>query len=318
MGTKYQVYQVVSQDSYHNSPCGFFSFPVICSVISKVELIKFKIYRMKWKCNIFLQLLVTVGVHKSIYACKTSPPSSPSLSPPPPITATPQSPSEVPKLGLHKSDYACQPLFPSLSPPPPITMTPLSPSEVPKLVQTRILHFFSNHKFKVVLHCIVALFAGFEIFNDVQKIGAQHGVFVFALSHIFKSLIKIFHQIHNDVKPPKNIERFDVDARFTDAVRYGDLVFMSGQVPENGNTIQEQTESALTCIDTALAKAGTDKTRILELTIWLSDMAADYDGMNAVYDKWCASGMPPCRACVQAKLANNNWKIEIRVVAAIK
>jgi enamine deaminase RidA (YjgF/YER057c/UK114 family) len=51
----------------------------------------------------------------------------------------------------------------------------------------------------------------------------------------------------------KNIERFDVDARFTDAVRYGDLVFISGQVGEIGETIEEQTRSARTLLMTTMA-----------------------------------------------------------------
>jgi enamine deaminase RidA (YjgF/YER057c/UK114 family) len=114
----------------------------------------------------------------------------------------------------------------------------------------------------------------------------------------------------------KNIERFDVDARFTDAVRYGDLVFISGQVGEIGETIEEQTRSALASVDAALAKAGTDKSKILEATIWLANIVDDYNGMNKVYDSWIVSGKPPARACIQAKLASENYRIEIRVIAA--
>jgi enamine deaminase RidA (YjgF/YER057c/UK114 family) len=114
----------------------------------------------------------------------------------------------------------------------------------------------------------------------------------------------------------KEIERFDVDSRFTDACRYNDLVFISGQVGLEGD-IEQQTKRALSDVDAALAKAGTDKSRILELTIWLADMA-DYDGMNAVYDKWIIPGKPPCRACIHAKLAKPEWKIEVRVIAASK
>jgi enamine deaminase RidA (YjgF/YER057c/UK114 family) len=112
------------------------------------------------------------------------------------------------------------------------------------------------------------------------------------------------------------IERFDVDSRFTDVVRHGNLVFMSGQLGD-GTTIEEQTASALDYIDKALAQAGSDKTQILELTIWLADMEQDYDAMNRVYDQWLVPGMPPCRACVQAKLAKPEWKIEIRCIASV-
>lgn len=92
---------------------------------------------------------------------------------------------------------------------------------------------------------------------------------------------------------------------------------MSGQVG-TGNSIEEQTRAALRDLDAALAKAGTDKSRILELTIWLADMEVDYARMNAVYDSWIIPGMPPCRACVQAKLYSPECKIEVRAIAATK
>lgn len=63
-------------------------------------------------------------------------------------------------------------------------------------------------------------------------------------------------------------------------------------------------------------KAGTNKSRILELTIWLVNIDADYNSMNKIYDDWITPGLPPTRACVQAKLASPKYKIEIRVVAA--
>jgi enamine deaminase RidA (YjgF/YER057c/UK114 family) len=69
----------------------------------------------------------------------------------------------------------------------------------------------------------------------------------------------------------KDIKRYDVDKRFTDACKYNGLVFISGQVGV-GSTIKEQTDRALADVDAALKKAGTDKTKILELTIWLADM----------------------------------------------
>lgn len=75
----------------------------------------------------------------------------------------------------------------------------------------------------------------------------------------------------------KSISRYDVDQRFTDVASYNGLVFISGQIGE-GDTIEQQTISALKCVDDALKKAGTDKSKILECTIWLSSMQY-YDGM---------------------------------------
>ena len=85
-----------------------------------------------------------------------------------------------------------------------------------------------------------------------------------------------------------SIKRIGVKGRFTEVVSIGDLVFMSGQVAL-GDTIEEQTAMVLQEIDGALEKAGSDKTRILELTVWLADMK-DYAAMNVVYDKWIDPG----------------------------
>ncbi len=111
------------------------------------------------------------------------------------------------------------------------------------------------------------------------------------------------------------IQKFDIHGRFADSIKYGDTVYISGQVGE-GATIEDQTRVALAGVDAALQKAGSDKTRILEVTVWLKDMASDYAGMNEVYDQWIVKGSPPTRACVEAKLYSPDCRVEVRVIAA--
>lgn len=112
-----------------------------------------------------------------------------------------------------------------------------------------------------------------------------------------------------------SIQRFEVDARFSETIKCRDQVYICGQVGE-GENITEQTKSALQCVDKALAFAGCDKSKVLEVTIWLKDIDNDYKGMNAVYDQWIIPGKPPCRACIQAKLASPKYLVEVRVIAA--
>ena len=69
--------------------------------------------------------------------------------------------------------------------------------------------------------------------------------------------------------------------------------------------------------DALLAKAGTDKTRILRAQIFLADIA-DFPGMNAVWDTWVVAGHTPPRATVQASLAKPEWKIEVVITAAVR
>ncbi|WP_137939426.1 RidA family protein [Chitinivorax sp. B] len=114
-----------------------------------------------------------------------------------------------------------------------------------------------------------------------------------------------------------DIERFDVGPRLCEMVKHNHTLYLAGQVPEDTTLdAKGQTAQVLDYIDTLLARAGSDKTRILSAQIFLSDLA-DYDGMNAAWDAWVPVGHPPARATVQAKLANPAWKVEIVVVAAV-
>ncbi|PJK09512.1 hypothetical protein CO614_09995 [Lysobacteraceae bacterium NML120232] len=112
------------------------------------------------------------------------------------------------------------------------------------------------------------------------------------------------------------IDYIDPEPRYSDATIANGFVFLGGQVPEDATaSIQEQTRSVLAQIDALLERCGSDKRHILEATIYLADMAADYDGMNAVWDAWTCPERPPARACVQAPLANPGWKVEIKLTA---
>ncbi len=79
--------------------------------------------------------------------------------------------------------------------------------------------------------------------------------------------------------------------------------------------LTEQTKSILSQIDGFLAKAGTDKSKLLSANIWITDMA-NFAEMNAVWDAWVSPGNTPARATVEAKLATPDYKVEIMVVAA--
>ncbi len=65
-----------------------------------------------------------------------------------------------------------------------------------------------------------------------------------------------------------------------------------------------------------MLEAGSDKTRILSATIWLSDIAS-YDELNAVWDAWIPDGCAPARACGESRLAGEGYDVEIICVAAI-
>jgi enamine deaminase RidA (YjgF/YER057c/UK114 family) len=101
------------------------------------------------------------------------------------------------------------------------------------------------------------------------------------------------------------------------AVVHGNTVYLAGIVANEpkGKSVTEQTKDILSQIDGLLAKAGTDKTKLLTANIWITDMA-NFAEMNSVWDAWVSAGNTPARATVEAKLATPDYKVEIMVVAA--
>ena len=111
------------------------------------------------------------------------------------------------------------------------------------------------------------------------------------------------------------IERFDANERMCDMVATGGLVFVSGQVPDTLDaTIEQQTHEVLRKLDVMLARAGTDKSRLVTTTIYLSDFR-HYAGLNSAWDRWVDKGSPPARDCFKLELANPGWKVEIVATA---
>lgn len=113
------------------------------------------------------------------------------------------------------------------------------------------------------------------------------------------------------------IQRFDVGPRLSEMAVHHGTVYLAGQVPDDATQdIAGQTRQVLERIDALLAQAGSDKTRLLMVQIFLADLA-DFAGMNAVWDAWVPPGNTPPRATVQAQLADPAWKIEVVATAAV-
>jgi len=111
------------------------------------------------------------------------------------------------------------------------------------------------------------------------------------------------------------IERLDAGKRMSQAVIHGNTIYLAGQVGSPSGSVTTQTEETLSKIDTLLERAGSDKSKLLQATIWLADMA-DFAEMNAVWDAWIDPANPPTRACGESKLATPDYKVEIIIVAA--
>lgn len=113
-----------------------------------------------------------------------------------------------------------------------------------------------------------------------------------------------------------DIKRIGVGPRMSEAACYNGIVWLAGQVGKPGGSVAQQTADCLAEVDRILAEAGTDKTRILSVQIWLADIAT-FAEMNAVWDTWVPTGHTPARATGEAKLATPDYKVEIIVTAAL-
>ena len=100
-------------------------------------------------------------------------------------------------------------------------------------------------------------------------------------------------------------------------VVHGDTVYLAGIVANTtaGESVTKQTQEILAIIDGHLAKAGTNKSKLLTTTIYITDMKT-FPEMNAVWDGWVSPGNTPARATVEAKLAGPKYGVEIMVIAA--
>ena len=114
-----------------------------------------------------------------------------------------------------------------------------------------------------------------------------------------------------------DIHRIEAGARMSEAVIHGNIIYTAGIVADKmvGKSVFEQTKEVLQQIDDILAKAGSDKTRILKANIWLTDISM-FDQMNKAWDAWVVSGKTPARATVEAKLAATGYNVEIMIEAA--
>ncbi len=113
------------------------------------------------------------------------------------------------------------------------------------------------------------------------------------------------------------VQRIDVGARMSEAAIHNGTVYLAGQIAElPGQDMAGQTRQVLAAIDALLAKAGTDKSKILMAQIFITDLA-DFAAMNREWDAWVVPGHTPARATVEARLNDPDMKVEIMVVAAI-
>ena len=111
-------------------------------------------------------------------------------------------------------------------------------------------------------------------------------------------------------------------APYSQAIRAGDSVFVSGQLalqPDHaeivGDSIEEQTEQVLANLRAILEAAGSGLDRLIKTTVYLADLG-DFAGMNEVYARHVGE-VPPARATIEVSALPSGAKVEIEAVATV-
>jgi 2-iminobutanoate/2-iminopropanoate deaminase len=111
-------------------------------------------------------------------------------------------------------------------------------------------------------------------------------------------------------------------APYSQAIRVGDLVFVSGQLALEpgaseiaGDTIGEQTEQIMSNLAAILSEAGSGLHRLVKTTVFLANLA-DFQGMNEVYASHVGD-RPPARSTVEVAALPSGALVEIEAVATV-
>jgi len=126
-------------------------------------------------------------------------------------------------------------------------------------------------------------------------------------------VVRMVNQAVVSEKLPKS------DLPFSHGFRGGNLVFTSGQVGTDPKTgailegIEAQTRQALENVEAVLEAAGCSRKDVVKVTVFLADMR-DYNAMNKVYGGFFSKPYP-ARSTVEARLANQNMRVEIEAIA---
>jgi 2-iminobutanoate/2-iminopropanoate deaminase len=109
---------------------------------------------------------------------------------------------------------------------------------------------------------------------------------------------------------------------YSQAIRTGNLIFVSGQLPVDPTTgnfaeggIKELTRQSLLNVQHILEEAGTDMAHVVKTTVFLADMA-DFADMNEVYAQFFEAPFP-ARSAVAIKTLPKNARVEIECVAEV-
>ena len=113
------------------------------------------------------------------------------------------------------------------------------------------------------------------------------------------------------------IKRINPSARWSDATVFNGTAYFVEVAEDPCADMRSQIKQVLAQAEDSLATVNSDKSRLISVTIYLTDFA-HFDVLNEEWESWLPLGCAPSRACVKAELANPDYLVEIAFVAAAK
>ncbi len=112
-----------------------------------------------------------------------------------------------------------------------------------------------------------------------------------------------------------DIQRINPTPRWSDATIFNGISHFVEVAEDTSADMTGQVEQIFAQAEATLASFGSNKSRILSATIYVTDFA-NLDALNAAWDAWFPEGCAPSRACLKVELADPAFLVEITFVAA--
>ena len=113
-----------------------------------------------------------------------------------------------------------------------------------------------------------------------------------------------------------DIQRINPTPRWSDMTVFNGIAHFVEVPADTGADMQGQVNQVLAQAETTLRSGGSDKSRILSGTIYITDFS-NLDVLNAAWEAWLPAGCAPSRACLKVELTDPAFLVEIAFVAAV-
>ena len=113
------------------------------------------------------------------------------------------------------------------------------------------------------------------------------------------------------------IQRYGVTRRWADKVVHNNTVYLVEVAATPGAPFAQQVQEIFASIELQLDEVGSGKDRLLQVTIYLTDLA-NLPSFNAAWEAWVPEGCAPSRACIRAELVSPDYQVELVLTAALR